>query len=94
MRTSGGLRQNDTPLLAIARELTTVSAAKAASGAITYAAGRVLRLVCSGNDVSVYYNGAQVGSTVTVADAGIVSNVNHGKFSTYASNVLANYVAA
>lgn len=63
-------------------------------GAVTYAAGRVLRLVCSGNNVSCYYNGAQVGSTVTVSDAGIVSNVNHGKFSTYASNTLANYVAA
>ncbi len=62
--------------------------------AITYVAGRVLRLVCSGNDVSCYYNGVQVGTTVTVADAGIVSNKNHGKFSTYASNTLANYVAA
>lgn len=64
------------------------------SGAVTYAAGRVLRLVCAGNDVSCYYNGVQVGSTQTVSDAGIVSNVRHGKFSTYASNTLANYVAA
>jgi hypothetical protein len=63
-------------------------------GAITYAAGRVLRLVCTGNDVSCYYNGVQVGSTVTVSDAGIVSNTRHGKFSTYASNTLAGYVAA
>ena len=61
---------------------------------MTYAAGRVLRLVCSGNSVSVYYDGAQVGSTVTVSDAGIVSNVNHGKFSTYAANTFADYVAA
>lgn len=64
------------------------------SGAVTYAAGRVLRLMCSGNNVSAYYNGTQVGSTVTVSDAGIVSNTRHGKFNTYASNVLANYVAA
>lgn len=64
------------------------------TGAVTYAAGRVLRLVCSGNNVSCYYNGTQVGSTVTVSDAGIASNTRHGKFSTYGSNVLANYVAA
>jgi hypothetical protein len=63
-------------------------------GAVTYAAGRVLRLVCSGNDVSCYYNGAQVGATQTVADAGIVSNVRHGKFSTYAANTFADYIAA
>jgi len=64
------------------------------SGAVTYVAGQTLRLVCSGNSVSAYYNGTQVGSTVTVSDAGIVSNTRHGKFSTYASNTLANYVAA
>lgn len=64
------------------------------SGAVTYAAGRVLRLVCNGNDVSAYYNGTQVGSTVTVSDAGIVSNTRHGLFSTYASNTFSGYVAA
>lgn len=64
------------------------------TGAVTYAAGRVLRLVCAGNDVSCYYNGAQVGSTVTVSDAGIVSNVRHGKFSTYAANTFSGYTAA
>lgn len=64
------------------------------SGAVTYVAGATLRLVCNGNSVSAYYNGTQVGTTQTVSDAGIVSNVRHGKFSTYASNVLASYVAA
>jgi hypothetical protein len=63
-------------------------------GAVTYSAGATLRLVCSGNDVSCYYNGTQVGTTQTVSDAGIVSNVRHGKFSTYASNTLVGYVAA
>lgn len=63
-------------------------------GAVTYAAGRVLRLVCSGNNVSVYYNGVQVGSTVTVSDAGIVSNTRHGLFSTYAANTFTGYTAA
>jgi hypothetical protein len=64
------------------------------TGAVTYVAGQVLRLACSGNDVSVYYNGTQVGSTTAVADAGIVSNTRHGLFSTYAANTFAGYVAA
>ncbi len=63
------------------------------SGAVTYGAGYVLRLVCSGNDVSVYYDGVQVGTPQTVADAGIVGNVNHGLFSTYAANTFTGYVA-
>lgn len=64
------------------------------SGAVTYVAGRVLRLVCNGTSVSAYYNGTQVGTTQTVADAGIVSNTRHGLFSTYAANSFAGYVAA
>ena len=64
------------------------------SGAITYGSTKILRLVCSGNSVSAYYDGTQVGSTVTVSDAGIVSNTRHGLFSTYASNSFAGYVAA
>ena len=64
------------------------------SGAVTYGSTKILRLVCSGNNVSAYYDGTQVGSTVTVSDAGIVSNTRHGLFSTYASNSFAGYVAA
>lgn len=64
------------------------------SGAVTYGATKRLRLVCSGTSVSAYYDGTQVGSTVTVSDAGIVSNTRHGKFSTYAANTFAGYVAA
>ena len=64
------------------------------SGAVTYGAAKILRLVCSGNNVSAYYDGTQVGSTVTVSDAGIVSNTRHGLFSTYAANSFAGYVAA
>ena len=41
------------------------------SGAVTYGSTKILRLVCSGNSVSAYYDGTQVGSTVTVSDAGI-----------------------
>lgn len=64
------------------------------SGAVTYADGRILRLVCNGNNVSCYYHGTQVGTTQVVSDAGIVSNVNHGLFSTYAANTFTGYVAA
>lgn len=64
------------------------------SGAVTYGAGYILRLVCNGNNVSVYYNGTQVGSTTAVSDAGIVGNKNHGLFSTYASNAFSGYTAA
>ena len=64
------------------------------SGAATYGSTKILRLVCSGNSVSAYYDGTQVGNTVTVSDAGIVSNTRHGLFSTYASNSFAGYVAA
>ena len=64
------------------------------SGAVTYGSTKILRLVCSGNSVSAYYDGTQVGSTVTVSDAGIVSNTLHGLFSTYASNSFAGYAAA
>lgn len=64
------------------------------SGAVTYGSTKVLRLVCSGTSVAVYYDGTQVGSTVTVSDAGIVPNTRHGLFSTYTANTFAGYVAA
>lgn len=64
------------------------------NGAATYGSTKILRLVCSGNNVSAYYDGTQVGTTQTVSDAGIVSNTRHGLFSTYAANSFAGYVAA
>lgn len=64
------------------------------TGAVTYVAGQRPRIVCAGNDVSVYYNGVQVGSTTAVADAGITGNKNHGLFSTYAANTFTGYTAA
>lgn len=60
-------------------------------GAVTYVAGQKPRLLCSGNNVSAYYNGVQVGTTQVVADAAIVNNKYHGLFNTHASNVLADY---
>ena len=58
-----------------------------ATGGVTYVAGARLRLVCSGNSASVYYNGVQIGSTQTISDAGIISNTLHGLFSTSADAV-------
>lgn len=55
------------------------------SATVTYVAGAPLRLVCSGTDVSAYYNGTQVGTTQTVSNAGIVDNTLHGLFSTSAN---------
>lgn len=54
---------------------------------VTYVAGARYRLVCSGNDVSIYYNESQVGTTQVVSDAGIISNTLHGLFSTSADSV-------
>lgn len=64
------------------------------SGAVTYGASKLLRLRCSGTSVSVFYDGTQVGTTQTVSDAGIVNNLYHGLFSTYASNSFASYTAS
>lgn len=49
---------------------------------ITYSAGAALRVVKSGTSVSVYYNGAQIGTTQTVSDVTIINNTRHGMFST------------
>lgn len=64
------------------------------SGAVTYGATKILRLVCNGNNVSAYYDGTQVGTTQTVSDAGIVGNTRAGLFSTYALNSFSGYIAA
>ncbi|MEM5789741.1 MAG: hypothetical protein AAGU11_20695, partial [Syntrophobacteraceae bacterium] len=45
-----------------------------------------------GSSYDLYYNNAKVGTTATVADAGIVSNVLHGLFSTYERNTFDNFV--
>lgn len=62
--------------------------------AITYGAGVGLRAVANGTGVSVWYNGVQMGATVTVADASIRYNTHHGLFSTYSGNTFTGYVAA
>lgn len=42
--------------------------------------GDYIEVVCSDNDVSMYYNGVQKGTTQTVSDAGIISNTIFGFF--------------
>lgn len=54
------------------------------SAAATYSAGAVLRVIKDGTAYRLYYNNALVG-TGTISDAGIVSNVRHGLFSTYSN---------
>ena len=64
------------------------------ASAAAYAAGRVLRVVKSGNSVDLYYNSVAIGTTQTVGDTGITNNTRHGLFSTYASNTIASFTAA
>ncbi len=52
----------------------------------THVAGAYVEVRASGSDVSLYYNGAQIGATQTVSDAGIVNNRIHGLFSVYEGN--------
>lgn len=61
------------------------------SAAVTYSAGATLRVIKSGTSYSLFYNGAAVGTTSTISDAGIVDNTLHGLFSTSASNSSDNF---
>jgi len=62
------------------------------STVVAYAAGATLVVIKDGTSYSVYYNNAQVGTTRTIADAGIVDNTLHGMFSTYEGNQLDNFL--
>lgn len=61
----------------------------AAPAAISYVAASRIELIKNGTAVSVKYNGTSVASG-SVADAGIVSNTIHGKFSTDTSNAISD----
>jgi len=50
------------------------------SAAVTYGAGKTLRVVKDGTSVSLFYDGAKVGTTQTVSDAGIINNTLHGLY--------------
>lgn len=58
----------------------------------TYAAGATIRVIKSGTSYALFYNNAQVGSTSTISDAGIISNTLHGLFSIYDGNTLDDFV--
>lgn len=60
---------------------------------ITYGDTKELRLVKSGSDVSMFYDGIQEGTTQTISDAGIVNNTRHGIFSTYSGNLFGSFTA-
>lgn len=62
------------------------------STGVTYSAGAKLELRKSGTSYWVYYNNAQVGSTLTVSDSSIVNNTRHGVFNTDNRNTLDNAV--
>lgn len=52
------------------------------TGAITYGAGKVVKVSKVGTSYSLFYNSIAVGTAQTISDAGIISNKNHGVFST------------
>ncbi len=68
-----------------------------ATTAVTYVASAVLRVITysSGGNLyaRIFYNNAAVGSELTIADAGIISNTWHGIMSTYSGNTADDYVA-
>lgn len=61
------------------------------SDSATYAAGAVLKVVKAGTVVSLFYNGAQVGASATVEDAGVIGNTYAAHFSTLSTITFANF---
>lgn len=60
------------------------------SGAVTYGAGYKLRVDRNGSAIRVYYNNLLVAAG-TISDAGILTGVKHGRFSTYITNSCSNF---
>jgi hypothetical protein len=63
------------------------------STAVAYSAGAFVevRRAAGGNDYELYYNGSKVGTTQTIADAGITGNVLGGYFNTYDGNTVLGF---
>lgn len=59
--------------------------------ASTYVAGAILRITKNGTGYTLEYNGSAISTEKTISDAGIISNVIHGCFSTYSGNSLDNF---
>jgi len=62
-----------------------------ANTSVAYVPGATLVAVKDGTSYSVYYNNSLVGTTQTIADAGIINNTLHGMFSTHEDNQLDNF---
>ncbi|MCX6786838.1 MAG: hypothetical protein NTU85_03455 [Candidatus Kaiserbacteria bacterium] len=63
-----------------------------ASTVATYSTSYVLRVVCFGSSVQIYYNNVLIGAELTISDTEIINNTLHGLFSTYSGNSLDNFV--
>lgn len=55
-----------------------------------FSASAELRVEKSGSTFEIYYNGSLI-KTDTISDAGIISNTQHGLFSTYSANTLTDF---
>jgi hypothetical protein len=53
--------------------------------------GALLTVIKDGTKYLLIYNGAKIGSTATISDAGIINNTKHGIFSTSVVNHLDNF---
>lgn len=60
------------------------------SSAAAFVADATLKVILTGTQVQLWYNGSQIGATQTVSDAGILSNTIHGAFATDSSITLDN----
>lgn len=63
-----------------------------ATTAFTYVAGKKLVVHKLGTKYRVYYNDVLIGAEQTISDAGIISNTNHGTFSTDIANEFDNFL--
>ena len=68
------------------------------AAAATYGAGKVVKVVKSGTSYSLYYgtagSEAQIGTTQTVSDAGIINNTLHGCFASAGAQLQSFFVSA
>lgn len=62
------------------------------NSAITYAAGKKIKITKSGTTYKVFYGGAQVGEDQAISDAGVVNNTLHMQFSSYERNRFGSFM--
>ena len=56
-----------------------------------YGNGKILKVIKSGTQVSLWYNAVQIGTTQTISDVGIINNTLCSWWSTYSGNTFANF---